>query len=74
VSLVKLTELVVSLVDLINIGCVLGYIGDEWYYGKLVVYLVMLVVIGCVLGYLVMLVVYWLFIGQKKLVVYWGNA
>ena len=29
-SLVELTELVVSLVDLINIGCVLGYIGDEW--------------------------------------------
>ena len=30
VSLVELTELVVSLDQLINIGCVLGYIGDEW--------------------------------------------
>ena len=37
-------------------------------------YLVVLVGIGCVLGYLVMLVVYWLFIGQKELVVYWWNA
>ena len=38
---------------------------------KLVVYLVVLVSIGCVLGYIVKLVVYWLYTGQKELVVYW---
>ena len=38
---------------------------------KLVVYLVALVGICCVRGYIVKLVVYWLFIGQKELVVYW---
>jgi hypothetical protein len=42
--------------------------------GNMVNWSVVLVGIGCVLGYLVMLVVYWLFIGQKELVVYWLGA
>ena len=42
--------------------------------GNIVNWSVVLVGIGCALGYLVKLVVYWLFISQKELVVYWLDA